>query len=66
MKHPCRGKVRYGSYDEAALVVVNAKIKRAFRGHHHQRRHEERAYYCGDCNGFHLTSRPADGRRHAS
>lgn len=61
MKHPCQGKRRFGSYDEAALVVVNAKIQRSLRGS--RKRREERVYWCGDCNGFHVTSlaaRPED------
>ncbi len=66
MKHPCRGKRRYGSYDEAALVLVDAKIRRAFRPQRAARRHEVRVYWCGDCNGFHLTSLPDVDRRRAS
>lgn len=63
MKHPCRGKTRYASYDEAALILVDAKIDRALHKPHAQRRREQRAYYCGNCNGFHLTSTPEDGRQ---
>jgi hypothetical protein len=66
MKHPCQGKVRYASYDEAGLALVNAKIRRAFGRAGWQKRREERVYYCGDCNGFHLSSLPEDGRRRAS
>lgn len=61
MRHPCKGKARYGSYDEAALVLVDAKIKRSLRNN--RRRREQGIYYCGDCNGFHLTSSPQRDRR---
>lgn len=54
MKDGCRDKVRFGSYDEAQLALVDAKIKRVLRGK--QKRREERSYWCGGCNGFHLTS----------
>jgi len=53
----CTGKARFSSYDEAQLALVDAKIKRAFG--RSQKRREERSYYCGNCNGFHLTSQPA-------
>lgn len=56
MKHPCKGKVRYASADEAGLVLVNAKIARSLHGR--LRRRELAVYYCGDCVGFHLTSKP--------
>jgi hypothetical protein len=52
----CTNKRRFGSYDEAQLALVDAKIKRAFG--RSQKRREERSYYCGNCNGFHLTSQP--------
>lgn len=50
----CRGKRRFGSYDEAQLALVDAKIKRAFG--RSQKRREVRSYWCGACKGFHLTS----------
>lgn len=56
----CTNKVRFSSYDEAQLALVDAKIKRAFG--RSQKRREERSYWCGSCNGFHLTSKP-DMRR---
>jgi len=52
----CAGKRRYASYDEAALVLVDAKIQASLRGL--QWRRERRVYWCGICNGHHLTSRP--------
>lgn len=63
-KHPCHRKTRYASYDEAALALVDAKIRRALRLRHHQKRREQRVYYCGNCNGHHLTSAPENDRRH--
>lgn len=57
MKRPCHTKIRYNSYDEAALILVDCKIRRQLRGRQHRR--EESVYYCGECNGFHLTSRAA-------
>lgn len=56
-RDPCRGKVRFASWDAAQLALVNAKIARALR-RKPTKRGEQRAYYCGNCNGFHLTSRP--------
>jgi hypothetical protein len=50
----CSSKRRFGSYDEAQLALVDAKIQRSLRGK--QGRREERSYWCGNCNGFHLTS----------
>lgn len=51
-------KRRYATYDEAAMVLVNAKIERAFRRRHWAKRREERVYFCHACLGFHLTSQP--------
>jgi len=51
-------KRRFASWDEAGLVLVDAKIERVLRGK--QRRREERVYYCGNCEGFHLTSQPRE------
>jgi hypothetical protein len=51
----CTGKARYASYDEAGLALVEAKIGAALRAN--RRRREQRIYWCGSCNGFHLTSR---------
>lgn len=53
-KRACAPKQRYASYDEAALVLVDCKIRHAFR--RNQKRREVRVYYCHECNGFHLTS----------
>lgn len=59
-KRWCAPKVRYASYDEAALVLVDCKIRAALKGKQHRR--EQWVYYCGECNGFHLTSKPPSGR----
>lgn len=57
-KDPCEGKKRFSSYDEAGLALVDSKIDQALYPARNGNRHEQRVYYCGNCNGFHLTSRP--------
>ncbi len=56
----CAPKVRYASYDEAALVLVDCKIRASLK--HRAHRREDHVYYCGECNGFHLSSIPARER----
>lgn len=51
------GKVTFGSWDEAQLAVTDAKIARALHRKPTKRR-EERAYQCGLCKLWHLTSKP--------
>lgn len=61
VKHPCHGKVRYGSYDEAGLALVDCKIRASLHGNRNkQKRREQRQYWCGDCDGFHLSSSPGE------
>lgn len=56
------GQIRYPTWDEAAMAATNAKIAAALRGHQHRR--EDHAEYCGQCFGFHVTTR-RDRRRPA-
>lgn len=52
----CTGTARYGSWDEAQLVLVDARISSSLKGS--ARRREQRSYYCRICDGWHLTSKP--------
>lgn len=67
MTGPCT-KVRFESRPEAEDALLRARVHASLRlGRHHQRRKERRAYYCGLCRGFHLTSQPVkDSREVAS
>jgi len=47
----CRGKRRYRDEKSAQLIVREAASSR-------NRYVPIRAYYCRDCNGWHLSSRP--------
>ena len=58
---PCRLKVTYHSWDEAHLMLVDCRIKAALRGS--TKRRERRAYYCGEHNGWHLTSQQTERGR---
>lgn len=49
------GKKKYGSYDEAQLIIVDAKIARSLYGD--TGRAEQRSYYCSTCEAWHTTSR---------
>ena len=51
----CR-KVRYSTMRAADMVVLEAKIKRAFRIE--TKRQEVRSYFCFQCRGWHVTSQP--------
>lgn len=51
----CR-KRRFRSEKAAQLAVQNADVQRALRGN--EKRRETRSYYCAECVGWHLTSKP--------
>lgn len=56
----CNGKVRFASWDEAGLALVDRKIKRALRGR--AKCMEQEIKYCGLCHGFHLTIHQSKGQ----
>ena len=56
---PRCSKTRFATWDEAAMAVTNAKIRRALRGC--KKRREQRVYYCQQCLAHHLTSSPERG-----
>ena len=61
LKGRCQsGKIRLRDHDEAikALHRTQALALVALEVTGSTRRAEKRAYYCGMCNGFHLTSKP--------
>lgn len=59
--HRCvSGKVRYPDHEYAVSVLHKAQnsAKRSLEERGTTRRHEQRAYFCAECQGFHLTSKP--------
>ncbi len=54
-------KRRYATEQAAQRVLLSARIKRSL--HDNDRRHEERAYQCPFCDGWHLTSQPFDPKK---
>lgn len=50
------GKCRIASEQEAQMILTEAKIRATLHGRRHRR--EKRIYYCWECFGFHLTSKP--------
>ena len=61
LKGRCQsGKIRYRDHDEAikALHRTQSMAVIALEMTGNTSRAEKRTYYCGQCNGFHLTSKP--------
>lgn len=57
MKGGCAtGKQRYRDERSALVVLVGHRFRRAVGGG--ANRHEDRAYRCHLCKGWHLTSKP--------
>lgn len=52
------GKIRYATREDAELILAVARGKVADGV---ETRREQRVYACGNCHGFHLTSRPGWG-----
>jgi len=57
------GKVRYPEKRSATMTLHHFASGRALAAAYNavSRRRECRAYQCGACNGWHLTSRPEPG-----
>lgn len=51
-KRTCKGKRRYRDVGQARSAM------RSVTKHSERQKSPVRAYYCVDCNGVHLTSRP--------
>lgn len=52
------GKTRYRDHIAAKLGLANIQTYGDTRG-----KTPQRVYYCHDCGGWHLTSRPSSGSR---
>jgi hypothetical protein len=51
-QHTCRGKVRYRNQELANQAL------RGIAEFSERTKQAKRAYFCGGCNGWHLTSKP--------